>query len=266
MKIRNRYETIIEKIFISNYVDGSKVVNFAREDLIMTANSLSISVPKNVGDIIYSFRYRSELPETIRAKAPDGFEWVISGVGSGKYSFRLESVNQIEPNRSMLAIKIPDATPQIILKYTNNDEQALLARIRYNRLIDIFLSITAYSVQNHLRTNVKGVGQIEIDELYVGLNQSGAHFIVPVQAKIGKDRVGVVQSKQDLAFCLDRFPSLVSRAVSAQFLGDDTIVMFEVALVDGQVKIVTEKHYQLVPGSEISDENLNTYHGFMPGA
>jgi len=29
---------------------------------------------------------------------------------------------------------IPDATPQIVLEYQSNDEQAMLARVRYNRL------------------------------------------------------------------------------------------------------------------------------------
>jgi hypothetical protein len=31
---------------------------------------------------------------------------------------------------------------------------------RYNRLIDIFLGISAYSLQNHLRTGIPTYGQI----------------------------------------------------------------------------------------------------------
>ena len=54
---------------------------------------------------------------------------------------------------SMLATtKIPDGTPSIVRKYSISDEQALLAIVRYNRLIDIFLGVTCYSLQNHLRT------------------------------------------------------------------------------------------------------------------
>src|SRR5271157_4057421 len=37
-------------------------------------------------------------------------------------------------------------------QYKFTDEQALLAKVRYTRLIDTFLGITAYSLQNHLRT------------------------------------------------------------------------------------------------------------------
>ena len=86
--------------------------------------------------------------------------------------------------------KIPDATPGIIIKYTQGDEQALLAKIRYNRLIDIFTGVTCYSLQNHLRTTVTGIGQIETDELYIGVDRRGAQYIFPVQAKGGKDQLG----------------------------------------------------------------------------
>jgi len=72
-----------------------------------------------------------------------------------------------------MQIKIPDATPAIITKYSNfqqsqschcyfslaftnqvgllyssGDEQALLTKIRYNRFMDVFLGITTYSLQN----------------------------------------------------------------------------------------------------------------------
>lgn len=82
---------------------------------------------------------------------------------------------------------IPDATPEIIRAYAMDDEQALLAILRYNRLIDTFLGLTTYSLQNHLRTTVKKIGQIEIDELYVGMDKRGCHYVIPVQAKGGKD-------------------------------------------------------------------------------
>ncbi len=54
--------------------------------------------------------------------------------------------------------KIPDSTPGIVMMYALSDEQALLARLRYNRLIDIFTAVTCYSLQNHLRTAVPNVG------------------------------------------------------------------------------------------------------------
>ncbi len=86
----------------------------------------------------------------------------------------------------MSAIKVPAATPGIIEKYALSDEQALLARLRYNRLIDIFTGITCYSLQNHLRTMIPELGQVETDEIYIGVDRQGAHYVLPVQAKGGR--------------------------------------------------------------------------------
>jgi len=74
------------------------------------------------------------------------------------------------PRLNQLVVKIRDATPAIIQAHALGNEQALLAKVRYNRLVDIFLGTTASSLQNHLRPTVKGIWQIEIDELYVGLD------------------------------------------------------------------------------------------------
>jgi hypothetical protein len=160
---------------------------------------------------------------------------------------------------NLLAVKVPDATPEIIARYAMTDEQALLARLRYNRLIDIFLGMATYSLQNHLRTTVAGVGQIEIDELYVGVNRTGAQFIIPVQAKGSSDRIGSVQAKQDILFCQEKYPSLGCRPIAAQTLADDTVVLFELTMENDQIRVVEEKHYRLTPGDEISAADLASY-------
>ena len=212
-----------------------------------------------MGDLIYSFRYRNELPESILATAKNGLEWIIEGAGRAKYRFRLVKLNRIVPREELLTIKVPDATPQIIGACALGDEQALLAKVRYNRLVDVFLGITAYSLQNHLRTTVKDVGQIEIDEIYVGIDRHGRQFVVPVQAKGGSDKHGIVQTQQDVAFCSQAFKHLVCRPVSAQFMSDERIAMFELTVVDGVIKVVDEKHYQLVDAKAISSEELAAY-------
>ncbi|HLI09294.1 MAG TPA: hypothetical protein VKV40_22220 [Ktedonobacteraceae bacterium] len=61
----------------------------------------------------------------------------------------------------MAETKIPDSTPGLIAMYALGDEQALLAKLRYNRLIDIFTEVTCYSLQSHLRTTVPSIGQVE---------------------------------------------------------------------------------------------------------
>jgi hypothetical protein len=79
------------------------------------------------------------------------------------------------------------------------------------------------------------------------------------RAKRGGDQLSVVQTKQDLACCAEKFPLLICRALSAQFMADDLIAMFELTVEKDYVRIVEERHYRLVPREEISDADLKEY-------
>ena len=120
-------------------------VPFEREELVDAAKRLKLKLPKNIGDIIYSFRYRNDLPESIQKSAPEGLEWVIRSVGQAKYEFSLAKAARVGANPLLAEIKIPDATPGIISQYSLRDEQGLLAKLRYNRLLDVFSGVVCYS-------------------------------------------------------------------------------------------------------------------------
>jgi hypothetical protein len=255
----NRYKAILERVFFDRYVDGSTIVEFEREDIETTAALLEVKLPKNLGDVVYSMRYRTQLPEKVLATQPDGLEWIIDGMGRARYAFKLVKANRIRPNESLISIAIPDATPEFIRAYALDDEQALLAIVRYNRLIDTFLGLTSYSLQNHLRTTVKGIGQIEIDELYIGLDTHGCHYAIPVQAKGGKDQIGIVQTTQDVRFVEQRFPGVRCRPVSAQFMDGGVVAMFELTLQEGEVRVVEERHYKLVPATDLDQTAIRNY-------
>lgn len=232
---------------------------FERAELVSAAKKLRIELPKNLGDVVYSVRYRTAMPASIVATQSEGREWIIDGVGQSQYAFRLSKISRIAPNPHLVTIKIPEATPEIIGAYALSDEQALLAKVRYNRLIDVFLGIAAYSLQSHLRTTVNNIGQIEIDEVYVGVDRAGRQFVVPVQAKGGNDKLSAVQARQDIVCCTEKFPGLICRAISAQFMEGDLIALFELTLQDGVIKVVDEAHYRLVPSDQISREELQAY-------
>jgi len=255
----NRYASLLESIFRGGYKDGATEVPFRRGELEATAKKLRIKLPKNLGDAIYSVRYRMALPDAIAKTQPAGKEWVIEGRGKSLYAFRLVAINRILPNPQLAAIKIPDATPEIVLAYALSDEQALLAKVRYNRLLDIFLGVAAYSLQNHLRTTVIGLGQVEIDEIYVAVDKRGRQYVLPVQAKGGNDCLSTVQTRQDIACCAQKFPQLLCRAISAQFMETEQIALFELALSGDEIRIVEERHYKLVPGDQISSDDLQAY-------
>ncbi len=257
----SKYEQIIEWIFRRNYQIGDVIVRFNRDELALASSELGFARIKNLGDIPYSFRFRRELPEPIRISAPKDAEWIIVGMGIGEYAFRLASPGKIEPNPHYFPIEIPDATPEIVRHYApGTDEQALLTRARYNRRIDLFTGLTCYSVQNHLRTTVTDIGQVEVDEIYVGVNKRGTHFALPCQAKSPGDRVGIVQVMQDIALCHQRYPMAVCRPIALQFAGEDSVALLELTVREEDnvlmLNTVDEKHYQLIPRSEISDLDL----------
>ncbi len=259
MKKKNRYSLIIEKIFLSKYRSGLKEIDFEREEMEKFAKELEIDSPKNLGDLVYSFRYRAFLPDSVQKKAGKGKVWIIRPAGRSKYRFALIPDNPLIPNENLTETKIPDSTPGIVAKYAFNDEQALLAIIRYNRLVDVFSGVTCYSLQNHLRTTVPEMGQVETDEIYVGVDKKGIQYVFPIQAKGGADRLSIVQIEQDFAICADKFPILECRPIGAQFMKDGIIALFEFEESNKGVRISSEKHYKLVPPDEVTIKDLKTY-------
>ncbi len=107
---------------------------------------------------------------------------------------------------------------------------------------------------------MKDLGQIEIDELYVGVSRSGQQFTIPVQAKGNSDKLSSAQAEQDYLWCRERYPVLTCRPISAQFMSDRTIALFELSVdKENEVHVTEERHYRLVPRDQISDEDLQSY-------
>lgn len=256
---QNRYAQIIAAIFSRYYREGSTEILFERSDISQVAEELGLKLPKNLGDILYSFRYRVQLPNSLIEKAPEGYEWIIRPAGRARYKLVLVKTSAIVPSNILVETKILDATPGVISKYSLNDEQALLAKLRYNRLIDIFTGLTCYSLQNHLRTTVPDIGQIETDEIYIGIDRRGAHYVLPVQAKGGTDKIGIVQIEQDFAVCAVKFPGLICRPIATQFMDNALIALFEFEETDEGIRVSAEKHYRLVRSEDLTPQELESY-------
>jgi hypothetical protein len=256
---KNRYSQIIDTVFHKYYREGDTEVPFERPDIIQAAQDLGVRLPKNIGDVLYSFRYRAELPQSITEKAPEGYKWVIRPAGRARYKFALTKMTAVAPSEALVETKIPDSTPGVISRYALDDEQALLAKIRYNRLIDIFIGLACYSLQSHVRTTVREMGQVETDEIYIGIDKRGAHYVIPVQAKGRSDKIGMVQIEQDFAVCATKFSGLICIPVAAQFMDDNLIALFSFEEDDDSVAVSAEKHYRLVSLEELSPEELANY-------
>jgi hypothetical protein len=270
----NRYRQIMRSLF-TRYKEGSPGFDWERKELKAIASSLNIVEPDNLGDNIYSIRHgREDLPAEIRELAPQGKDWLLLPNGKSAYRFALTDRAFLEPDTSRRAIKIPDSTPQIIARYAQQDEQAVLARIRYCRLVDIFMGMASYQLQSHMRTTMahfKGA-QTELDEIYVGVNTNGTQFVIPIQAKAQNEKIGVIQIITDHFTCQEKFPTMATRTLAAKIVRTERLDGFgeilTVALIEGLVEgkdwdynvtKIAEEHFQLVPSSSISDDELKSY-------
>lgn len=259
MPDENQYALIIAHIFRAHHQEGLTEFVFEREEIVEAATTLGLERPRNIGDVIYTFRFRKPFPAEILSTAPAGLEWMLRKVGRSQYKFVLSTQWTLAPNPALSVVKVPDATPGVISRYALGDEQALLAKLRYNRLVDLFTGLTCYSLQNHLRTTVVEIGQVETDELYVGLDRRGCHYVLPIQAKGGRDRISTVQIEQDIALCAEKFPALVCRPLAAQFMAGEVIALFEFEDTEDGVRVREERHYRLVPQEQLSAEELARY-------
>ena len=257
----NRNE-VIQIVFQKNYRAGAREVPFTMDDvrkaIAQVAKKRTAYKEKNVADVRYQFSSgRSSLPESIDKHGP----WMIVGRGKAKYAFaKLAESPIIKIQADLYTISLPDATPEIVLEYAGGDEQGILAKLRYNRMLDIFLGITCYHLQNHLRTSIKNKGQVEIDDLYVGLNSEGKQFVMPIEAKSAKDHLSKTQIMQGIDFARDRYPKLVLKPIGVQEMKDGSLVLIE--FMPGshpdQIKAVEMRRYKLVPMAEVPLDELQS--------
>lgn len=256
---KNRYAKIIERIFFTHKVEGAGKVSFRREDIEHIARALKIELPKNLGDVVYSLRYRASLLPSILAKAPSGQEWMLRSTGHSSHAFVATKLTAIVPATVLAETKIRDATPGVIAKHAHNDGHALLARLRYHCLIDVFTGVTCYSLQSHVRTSVPQVGQVRSDEIYIGLDRQCAHYVFSAQAKSGKDKLGVVQIEQDFAIYAVKLPVRVCRPIAVPFMNDRVIAMYEFEKTEHGPVLMAERHDRLVPPGEMTLADRDNY-------
>lgn len=239
------YEQIIRQAFFRVWSPGMTEFVISRDEIDGSVLGLT---PKNIGDIIYTYRYRKPLPDDILACAPAGFTWIIEGAGVSRYRFRAVSDSFFVPNNEAPLIMLPDRTPEEVIEYgTQSDEQAILAKIAYNRMLDLFLGCRLERKQSHWRTSVTGIGQIEIDDVYIGVDgHDGREVVVTVQAKRDRDLVNAVQIRQDIRACQEKQDGRVCRPVAVHYSSiTKRLALMEFSEANGEVSLVNEKHYIL---------------------
>lgn len=239
------YDRLISEIFRRHGGASRDVFEFDREEMREILEEWGETV-RNLGDVPYSYRGgRRPLPDDIASTG----DWVIEGRGRGRYAFRrLSRSPYISIPSDLQTINVLDATPDLILKYGGSDEQGLLAKVRYNRLVDTFLGITAYHLQGHLRAYIPGSGQVEIDDLYLGVDTEGNQYVVPVEAKTEAEPLGVIQVVNLNAFGRENYPDLTLRSIAVKSWHDGTIFFIEFNDSEDSdgIEVIRYKRYRLV--------------------
>ena len=141
-----------------------------------------------------------------------------NSAGRSSYAFiLLKNPPRLEiPFQDYQPVPIYNSIPEIVDGLLRQDEQSLLTRILYNRLVDIFSGLTCFHIQNHYRSFVTDLGEVELDALYVGVNKQGELFVIPIEAKSQSenDLIGRVQISQMIKLVKQDFGNLETSSLT----------------------------------------------------
>ena len=240
----NAYDQLLIAVFKGKWRPGLNELAFSKDDLIDTAARLNLRI-KNLADVLYTYRSRRPFPAQIVEKG----NWIIAAKGSGKYAFvKVTQAAIVEVPSTLKIFPIPYAVPEIVAANLANDEQGLLTVARYNRLLDVFTGLACFHLQSHIRTHVKGHGQIEVDELYVGVDKDGRGYVLPVEGKVIGESLGIDKAVGLTLFASAKYPHLTCRAIALLREAEDivTCIEFEPADDISKVSVLDLRRYQLV--------------------
>lgn len=222
----SQYDEVILEVFLHHYRKGVDRLVFRKDELAEVCRKHGITV-RNIPDIIYTYRARRMLPDRILATG----HWAIAPAGRGAYAFRLlRNPPHFEiPFGDYAPVDIYNAIPELVEGLLRQDEQSLLTLVLYNRLVDIFTGLTCFHIQNHYRSYVADMGEVELDALYVGVDRTGALFVLPIEAKsqAESEMIGRIQVSQMAKLVRQDFADLRRRILAVKALADGTIAMVE---------------------------------------
>jgi hypothetical protein len=206
---KNKYDQLLASIFQSKWESSLTKVPFSKDEVIDAAAKLDLRI-KNLADVIYTYRSRRRMPEEILKRG----NWVIAAQGSGMYAFvKIAGETTVTIPHSLKVYSLPCAVPDIVAQNLARDEQGMLTIVRYNRILDVFCGLACFHLQSHIRTHIPKHGQVEIDELYVGVDKDGRGFVLPVEAKEEGERLGLDKVVALTLFARARYPKLICRPI-----------------------------------------------------
>ena len=240
----NKYDRLLASIFKTKWKTSLNEIPFSKDEVIDLAVKLNLRI-KNLADVIYTYRSRRQMPPEIQKTG----NWVIAAKGSGLYAFlKIVGETTVTIPESLKVYQITYAVPEIVAQNLARDEQGMLTIVRYNRILDVFSGLACFHLQSHIRTHIPKHGQVEIDELYVGVDKDGQGFVLPVEAKEQNERLGLDKAVALTLFARERFPKLICRPMGIVRRGVHLFdcIEFEPSDELSKVAVVEMRRYQLV--------------------
>jgi hypothetical protein len=242
--IENKYDRLLATVFKKKWKSSLHEIPFTKDEIIDASAELGLRI-KNLADVIYTYRSRRQMPAEILKTG----NWVIAARGSGLYAFaKVSGETTITIPESLKVYPIPYAVPEIVAQNLTRDEQGLLTIVRYNRILDVFTGLACFHLQSHIRTHLVKHGQVEIDDLYVGVDKDGRGYVIPVEAKEEGERLGLDKAVALALFARLRFPKLICHPVGIMRRGVHLFdcVEFEPSEEMSTVAVLELRRYQLV--------------------
>lgn len=166
----------------------------------------------------------------------------------------------ITPSPFYAKTKIVDATPGIIGKHALTSKQALLAKLRYNRLLDILMGFSCYSLQTNVKTTLTGYDQVLFDEIYLGIDERGEHCVLPVLCARPAGKIKITQIELCFVSCAVKFPKLTCHSIAAQFMNETQVALFVFERDSEGPRAFSQKHFQLIRPEHLPPEAWDAHY------
>lgn len=242
------YVPILLCIFNKKYKEGDTVVAFSLDDIRQAASELNLQI-RNAGDLVYRMRSRTVLPKEILDK---GF-YLLRQVRRGQYRLEVGTSTIVEhtPDEIVSAL---DCTPLPVRRLlpenlADIDEQGLLTIVHYCQILSHFTGLQVFRFKSHVRKSVLEVGQVEVDEVDVGVavDHTEKPIIFPIEAKAAPDALNWIQVAAQVRFAKQYFPEHLIRPIGIKVDYDSLIhvLEFTASLDASQLEVVRSTTYRL---------------------
>ena len=240
-------DALVEQLFHQGYREGVQRIPFYTKDLGALSQPLGGASIEEIESILEGFENKSNrLPASIRRTQPAGAKWFVCKITEETFEFRLLPIIDTTPRSGLGTTDILDATPNIVTDNIVSTRHLLSVTIRYNRLVDSFLGIDTHLFKSYSGTSTEDTSDPKIDDLYLGTDEAGKDYAVPVLVETANQKIHRQQIDSSFALCRKILPNLACVAVVARFFGNSNIALLKFKQQDGTAVISEERHYRLM--------------------